>query len=107
MNTKIEYIDEEIEKFYDDQDLDGDYQDDLQDFDGDLVEVVNKKYPDWLLIRLSFFGYNRDDIMNWLEDPINDIKDYHIVGWSSGCSTSHGVVFKRKIDAMMFKLRWC
>lgn len=109
--TDIQYIDDSLDELWnarEDSELEGDYEDDLSDFDGDLVEVINKRYPDWTLMRIVYFNRNTfDDIKEWLKDPINGLGRYEVVGWSSGCSTSHGVVFERKIDAMLFKLTWC
>lgn len=109
--TKIHDIDYDLyqldEARYEER-LEGDYEDDLSDFDGDLVEVVNKRFPDWTLMRITYFTHNTyNEIQEWLKDPVNSLGRYEIVGWSSGCSTSHGVVFERKIDAMLFKLTWC
>lgn len=108
--TNINYIDDELDELWESResnDLESDYDDDLSDFDGDLVEVINKKYPDWTLMTIRYFSSSTfNEIRDWLSDPINGLGRYEVVGWSSGCSTSHGVVFERKLDAMLFKLTW-
>lgn len=107
--TDIRYIDDELDALWEQQsDLEDNYEDDTSDFDGDLVEVVNNQYPDWTLIRvINFNSRTMSEITEWLTDPVNSLGKYKIIGWSSGCSTSHGVVFERKLDAMLFKLSWC
>lgn len=74
--------------------------------DGEFVQSIHNKYPNWYLIRITgFIAATFTEMKPWLDDNVR-FGQYKKVGWDSGCSSSVGVVFESPKDAMMFKLRW-
>jgi hypothetical protein len=74
--------------------------------DGDFVQSIHAKYPDWYLVRVTgFIAATFMQMKPWLDSNVK-FGQYKKVGWDSGCSSSVGVVFENPKDAMMFKLRW-
>jgi len=79
-------------------------EDDFED--ADFAPSINSKFPGWYLVRMFGFTWsNMGEIKTWCEE-CTSFGGWEAVGWSSGCSTSVGVVFESPKDAMMFKLRW-
>jgi len=74
--------------------------------DLDFADSVNSKYPGWYLVRITgFIASTFSEMKPWLDENVK-FGQFAKVGWSSGCSSSVGVVFESGKDAMMFKLRW-
>lgn len=74
--------------------------------DSDFAPSINSKFPGWFLVRMFGFTWqSMGEIKQWCTDN-TCFGGWEAVGWSSGCSTSVGVVFESPKDAMMFKLRW-
>lgn len=91
-----------------DQELDDAWDiDESPSFSEDLRKVIHTKFPGWTFMHISSIsGVRMSEIRAWLSDPIQDLGPYELIGWSSGCSTNHGIVFSNKADAMLFKLSW-
>lgn len=74
--------------------------------DHDFVDSVNSRYPGWYLVRITgFIASTFNEMLPWLEENTK-FGQFKRVGWSSGCSSSVGVIFENGKDAMIFKLRW-
>lgn len=80
---------------------------DEDDFeDGDFAPSINSKFPGWYLVRMYGFNWmSMVEVKEWCQDNTK-FGSWEAVGWSTGCSSSVGVVFESPKDAMMFKLRW-
>ena len=74
--------------------------------DGDFAPTINSKFPGWYLVRMYGFNWmSMVEVKEWCQDNTK-FGSWEAVGWSTGCSSSVGVVFESPKDAMMFKLRW-
>jgi len=79
-------------------------EDDFED--GDFAPSINAKFPGWYLVRMQGFGWQTmGEVKEWCANNVR-FGGWEAVGWTSGCSTSVGVVLESGKDAMMFKLRW-
>lgn len=94
-------IDDEIEDDEDDYIFDDDDWD-----DADFPQRYLDKYPGYHMLKIQNFNRGKlADIDRWCQlHLING--HYERVGWTSGCSTSVGIVIEDATDAMMFKLAW-
>jgi hypothetical protein len=74
--------------------------------DGDFVESIHKKFPNWYLVKMLGFSWSTFiPVEEWCKENVKH-GEWKKVGWETGCSYSVGVVFSHSRDAMMFKLRW-
>lgn len=92
----------------DEDDLDYLLDEDDDDWDESaMLPEILAKHPEFShLVRLR--GFTLDTLREvdaWL--PSSCKAAFRRIGWSSGCSTSVGVLFVDITDALMFKLRWC
>jgi hypothetical protein len=99
-STEIDDLDED-----DDDDDDYIFEEDLWE-DLAFPARIADEYPNWHQLRIRNFTSNKlNEIKEWCAENIKRGK-WNTVGWTSGCSSSVGVVIENGRDAMLYRLRW-
>ena len=104
--TWVDYFDKDgIIGTESDTDLSEIYEEDEFE-DEDFAPSINSKFPGWYLVRMYGFNWmTMGEVKEWCSGNTK-FGSWEAVGWTTGCSSSVGVVFESPKDAMMFKLRW-